>query len=97
MTRRSELAGQHRSPQFYRDSPEAEAGQRSVNSARQRTASQCAKRREAVEHLARVDRILSFFQHGDIAPEMSERDIELCESFEQKLRARGQPSDPPFA
>jgi hypothetical protein len=28
---------------------------------------------------------------------MSERDIELCESFEQKLRARGQPSDPPFA
>jgi hypothetical protein len=26
-----------------------------------------------VEHLARVDRILSFFQQGDIAPDMSER------------------------
>ena len=48
---------------------EAEAAQRSANSARQRTASQRAKRREAVEHLARVDRILSFFQHGDIAPD----------------------------
>src|SRR5216684_1718298 len=71
---------------------EAEAGQRSVNSARQRTASQRAKRREAVEHLARVDRILSFFQHGDIAPDMSERDIELCKSVEQKLHARAQPS-----
>ena len=68
---------------------EAEAGQRSVNSARQRTASQRAKQREAVEHLARVDRILSFFQHGDIAPDMSERDSELRKSFEKKLRARG--------
>jgi hypothetical protein len=38
---------------------EAEAGQRSVNFARQRTASQRAKRREAV--------ILSFFQHGNRA------------------------------
>ena len=46
---------------------EAEAGQRSVNFARQRTASQRAKRREAVEHLAGVDRILSFFQHGNRA------------------------------
>lgn len=70
-------------------SSEAEAAQRSVNSARQRTASQRAKQREAMEHLARVDRILSFFQHGDIAPDMSEGDIELCKSFEQKLRARG--------
>ena len=76
---------------------EAEAAQRSVNSARQRTASQRAKQREAVEHLARVDRILSFFQHGDIGLDMSDRDIELCKSFEKKLRARGQPSDPPFA
>ena len=62
-----------------------------------RGASQRAKRREAVEHLARVDRILSFFQHGDIAPDMSERDIELGKFFEQKLRARGEPSDPRFA
>jgi hypothetical protein len=28
---------------------------------------------------------------------MSEHDIELCKSFEQKLLARGQPSDPPLA
>jgi hypothetical protein len=76
---------------------EAEAVQRSVNSARQRTASQRTKRREAVEHLARVDRILSFFQHGDIAPDMSQRDIEFCKSVEQKLRATGQPGDAPFA
>jgi len=31
---------------------------------------------------------LSFFQHGDIAPDMSRHDIELCKSVEQKLRAR---------
>ena len=52
---------------------EAEAAQRSVNSARERTASQRAKRREAVEHLVRVDRILSFFQQGDRWPLKSRR------------------------
>ena len=36
---------------------EAEAAQRSVNSARQRTASQRAKQRAALDHLARVERI----------------------------------------
>ena len=76
---------------------EAEAARQFVNAARQRTASQRAKRHEAEHRAARVDRILSFFQHGDIAPDMSQRDIELCKSVEQKLRARGQPSDPPFA
>jgi hypothetical protein len=76
---------------------EAEAARRLVNSARQRTASQRAKRHEAEERAARVDRILSFFQHGDVEPDMSEGDITLCKSVEQKLRARGQPSDPPFA
>jgi hypothetical protein len=49
---------------------EAEAAQRLVNLARQRTASQRAKRSEAVERAARIERILSFFQHGDVAPEM---------------------------
>jgi hypothetical protein len=39
-----------------------------------------------VEHLARVDRILSFFPQGDIAPDMSEGDIEPCKSVEQKMR-----------
>jgi hypothetical protein len=40
---------------------------------------------------------LSFFQHSDIAPDMSQHDIELCKSVEQKLSAWGQPSDPPSA
>ena len=67
---------------------EAEAAQRSVGSTRQRTASQRGKQREAMGHLARIDRILSFFRHGHIAQDMSERDIELCKSVEQKLLAR---------
>ena len=68
---------------------EAEAAQRLVNSARQRTASQRAKRHEAVQRAARTDRILSFFQHGDVAPEMTERDVTLCKSLEDRLRVRG--------
>jgi len=68
---------------------EVEAAQQLVNSARQRTASQRAKRHEAVQRAARIDRILSFFQHGDVAPEMSERDVTLCKSLEDRLRVRG--------
>ena len=69
-------------------SSEAEAAQRLVNSARQRTASQRAKRNDAEKRVARIDRILSFFRHGYFAPDMSEGDIELCKSVEQILRAR---------
>ena len=76
-------------------SSEAEAARQLVTAARQRTASQRAKRHEAERLAARADRMLSFFQHGDIAPDMSERDIELCKSFEQKLRARGQTNSDP--
>jgi hypothetical protein len=68
---------------------EAEAAQQLVNAARQRTASQRAKRHEAVQRAARIDRILSFFQGGDVAPEMSERDVTLCKSLEDRLRVRG--------
>jgi hypothetical protein len=68
---------------------EVEAAQQLVNSARQRTASQRAKRHEAVQRAARIDRILSFFQHGDVALEMSERDVTLCKSLEHRLRVRG--------
>ena len=67
---------------------EAEAARRSVEAARERTASQRAKRREAAEHLARVNRVLCFFQRGEIAPEMSASDIKLCRSVEQRLRRR---------
>ncbi len=41
---------------------EAEAARRLVNSARERTASQRAKRDEAVQRAAPIGRILSFFQ-----------------------------------
>jgi hypothetical protein len=70
-------------------SSESEATQRAVNSARQRTASQRARRNEAIHHAARIDRILSFFQHGEVAPEMSERDVMLCKSLEARLHGRG--------
>jgi hypothetical protein len=36
---------------------------------------------------ARLERMLSFFQNGGIGPEMSQRDIKLCKSVEQKLSA----------
>jgi hypothetical protein len=71
-------------------SAEAEAAQRLVNSARQRTASQRAKRHAALERAARIEQILSFFKHGDVAPEMPEADVMLCKSLEERLRARGQ-------
>jgi hypothetical protein len=67
---------------------EAEAAQRSVKAARERTASQRAKRRQALEQLARVDRVLCFFQRGEIAPEMSASDIKLCRSVERRLHGR---------
>ncbi len=70
-------------------SSESEAAQRLVKSARQRTASQRAKRHEAVQRAARIERILSFFQHGDVAPEMPEGDVTLCKSLEDRLRVRG--------
>ncbi len=76
-------------------SSEAEAARQLVNTARQRTASQRAKRRDAEQRAARVERMLSFFQHGDIVPGMSPRDIKLCKTVEQRLRAWGQPRDPP--
>ena len=74
---------------------EADAARKLVNTARQRTASQRAKRRDAEQSAARLDRMLSFFQHGNIAPGMSQRDIKLCETVEQKLRAWDQRRDAP--
>ena len=71
-------------------SSESEAAHRLANSARQRTTSQRAKRDEAIQRAARIERILSFFQHGELAPEMSKRDVMLCKSLEARLRVRGQ-------
>jgi hypothetical protein len=67
----------------------SEAARRSVNSARQRTASQRAKRHDAVQRAARIERILSFFQDGHVPSDMPEGDIKLCKTVEQKLQARG--------
>src|SRR6267154_1880982 len=75
-------------------SSEADAARQLVNGARQRTASQRAKRRDAEQRAARLDRMLSFFQNGESAPGMSQRDIKLCKTVEQRLRAWGEPRDP---
>jgi hypothetical protein len=69
-------------------SSEVAAARQVVNCARQRTASQRAKRQRAEQRAARIERILSFFQRGNIAAGMSRHDIELCKSVEQKLTAR---------
>ena len=71
-------------------SAEAEAAQRLVNSARQCTASQRAKRNEAMKRAARIEQILSFFKHGNVAREKPEADVMLCKSLDERLRARGQ-------
>ena len=68
---------------------EAEAAQRSVKAARQRTAAQRSNRRQTADHLARIERILCFFERGEIAAEMSADDIELCKSVEQRLHGPG--------
>jgi len=68
---------------------ESEAAHRLANSARQGTTSQRAKRDEAIQRAARLERILSFFRHGEAAPEMSERDVKLCKSLEARLHGRG--------
>ena len=70
-------------------SSEAGAARLLVNSARQRTVSQRAKRNEAVQRAARLEQILSFFKHGDVAPDMPEADVMLCKSLEDRLRVRG--------
>src|SRR5205814_10036155 len=64
---------------------EAEAAQRSVKSARQRTAAQRSKRRQTADHLARIERILCFFERGEIAPEMSAHDLGLWKCLETWL------------
>jgi hypothetical protein len=70
-------------------SDEAEVAQRVVliGSRRQRTAS--AKHREAMDYLDRVNRILIFFRDGKITPGMSEHELSLCESFQEKMQVRG--------
>jgi hypothetical protein len=58
-----------------------------VRSGRQRTA--LAKHRENMDYLDRVNRILTFFRDGKITPGMSEHELSLCRSFEEKMPVRG--------
>ena len=71
-------------------SSESETAKRVWQSVRHRTAFQRAKRQAAAERTARIDRILSFLRDEKIPAEMSEGDLAICRSLEQKLRARGQ-------
>jgi hypothetical protein len=67
-------------------SDEAEVAQRVVLLGSKRTAS--AKHREAMDYLDRVNRILIFFRDGKITPGMSEHELSLCESFQEKMQVR---------
>jgi hypothetical protein len=71
-------------------SSEAKDAERLAKHIRQRTASQRIKKREVIERVARINRILLFMRHGEIAPDMSETDLTLCKSIEDKLRGRAQ-------
>jgi hypothetical protein len=42
------------------------------------------------ERAARIEHILSFFKHGNVAREVPEADVMLCKSLDERLRARGQ-------
>jgi hypothetical protein len=71
-------------------SSEAEDAERLAKHIRQRTVSQRIKKREVIERVARINRILLFMRHGETAPDMSEADLTLCKSIEDKLRDRAQ-------
>jgi hypothetical protein len=70
-------------------SSEAEAAARLMKSMPRRTRSQQARRSEVIDRAARISRILLFVRHGEKDPEMSEADLTLCKSIEEKLRVRG--------
>jgi hypothetical protein len=69
-------------------SSEADHAERLAKHIRQRTASQRAKKREAIERVAQINRILQFIRHEVTASEMSEADLTLCRFLEDKLRGR---------
>jgi hypothetical protein len=70
-------------------SSEAETAARLMKSMPRRTRSQEARRSEVIDRAARINRILLFVRHGEKDPGMSEADLTLCKSIEEKLRARG--------
>ena len=72
-------------------SSEAAAAARLVKSMPRRTRSQEVRRSEVIDRAARINRILLFVHQGEKDPAMSEADLNLCESIEEKLRARGPP------
>ena len=48
---------------------------------------------QRLELIANAD--FAFFQNGESAPGMSQRDIKLCKTVEQSLQAWREPRDPP--
>ena len=68
---------------------EAEKAEHQVRFSRHRTGAQREKRRAAIELLARIRQISSFLRDGQLVPNMTESDIKLCQSLEEKLRAKG--------
>jgi hypothetical protein len=69
-------------------SSEADSARRLAGTARQRTSLQRDRHREAVEHAARIELILQYFLNGEMSPDMSERDVALCRSLQERLRDR---------
>jgi hypothetical protein len=62
-------------------SSEAESARRLASSARQRTFSQRAKHREAVEHAARSERMLHYFLEGEYRPTCPRRMSPFADRF----------------
>jgi hypothetical protein len=71
-------------------SSEAKGAERLANSIRTRTSTQRFKRQQAVARAARINRILHFIQHGKTDPDMSDADLAVCKSLEDKLLAHRQ-------
>jgi hypothetical protein len=65
--------------------------ERAVANARQRTATQRARRVQSCEHLARLERIISFFRDKTISPDFSESDLGMCQALKTRLTSRSLP------
>jgi hypothetical protein len=65
---------------------EADVAKRLAASTGQRSLSQRARRREAIERAARIERILAFIQHGEVGPELTVHDLLICKSLEDRFK-----------
>ena len=65
--------------------------ERAVANARQRTSMQHARRVQAPEHLARLERVNAFFRDKTISPDFAESDPKICQALEIKLASDSPP------